>query len=231
MTNPRYKKATNQPSPEGPRGKACRAWALPQDSLRAERAPSRPAAGFTCLPSRSPLGGHQPALRGGEQGRPIPLRFPPATEFLVRPLTYFYQLESPRTRVSNTLLLLLLSHFSRVRLFATPWTAAHQAPQSMGFSRQEHWRGVPLPLRSNTQTTLREEEKMKTRTHTFECSAIKYKNSLGWLCWEITTIKCRDSNGLLNWIIPHCQGIAIIFPESENSDISVKMNFFEKKIS
>ena len=34
---------------------------------------------------------------------------------------------------------------SRVRLLATPWTAAHQAPPSMGFSRQEHWSGVPLP--------------------------------------------------------------------------------------
>ena len=34
---------------------------------------------------------------------------------------------------------------SRVWLFATPWTAAHQAPQSMGFSRQEYWSGVPLP--------------------------------------------------------------------------------------
>ena len=34
---------------------------------------------------------------------------------------------------------------SRVRLFATPWTAAHQAPPSVGFSRQEYWRGVPLP--------------------------------------------------------------------------------------
>ena len=34
---------------------------------------------------------------------------------------------------------------SRVRLFATPWTAAHQAPPSMGFSRQEYWSGVPLP--------------------------------------------------------------------------------------
>ena len=33
---------------------------------------------------------------------------------------------------------------SRVRLFATPWTAAYQAPPSMGFSRQEHWSGVPL---------------------------------------------------------------------------------------
>ena len=34
---------------------------------------------------------------------------------------------------------------SRVRLLATPWTAAHQAPPSMGFSRQEYWSGLPLP--------------------------------------------------------------------------------------
>ena len=36
----------------------------------------------------------------------------------------------------------LLPH---VRLFATPWIAAYQAPPSMGFSRQEYWSGVPLP--------------------------------------------------------------------------------------
>ena len=41
--------------------------------------------------------------------------------------------------------LLLLSHFSRVRLCATPQTAAHQAPLSLGFSRQEHWSGLPFP--------------------------------------------------------------------------------------
>ena len=34
---------------------------------------------------------------------------------------------------------------SCVRLFATPWTVAHQAPPSMGFSRQEHWSGLPFP--------------------------------------------------------------------------------------
>ena len=38
---------------------------------------------------------------------------------------------------------------SRVWLLATPWTAAHQAPPSMGFSRQEYWSGVPLPSTSN----------------------------------------------------------------------------------
>ena len=41
--------------------------------------------------------------------------------------------------------LLLLSRFSPVQLCATPETAAHQAPSSLGFSRQEYWSGVPLP--------------------------------------------------------------------------------------
>ena len=43
------------------------------------------------------------------------------------------------------LLLLLLSRFSRVQLCATPETTAHQAPPSLGFSRQEHWSGLPFP--------------------------------------------------------------------------------------
>ena len=38
-----------------------------------------------------------------------------------------------------------MKSLSRVRLLATPWTAAHQAPPSMGFSRQEYWSGVPSP--------------------------------------------------------------------------------------
>ena len=48
-------------------------------------------------------------------------------------------------KLKGKVLLLLLSHFSRVRHCATPWTAAHQAPPSMGFSRQQYWSGVPLP--------------------------------------------------------------------------------------
>ena len=42
-------------------------------------------------------------------------------------------------------LILLLSHLSHVRLCATPQTAAHQAPPSLGFSRQEYWSGLPFP--------------------------------------------------------------------------------------
>ena len=47
--------------------------------------------------------------------------------------------------VHTMLLLLLLSCFIRVRLRVTPQTAAHQAPLSLGFSRQKYWSGLPFP--------------------------------------------------------------------------------------
>ena len=48
------------------------------------------------------------------------------------------------TRISHTHThIYMLSHFSPVQLFVTPWTAAHQVPLSMGFPRQEHWCGWP----------------------------------------------------------------------------------------
>ena len=45
----------------------------------------------------------------------------------------------------NSCSVCLLSHFSRVQLFATPSTVARQAPLSMGFSRRESWSGLPFP--------------------------------------------------------------------------------------
>jgi len=63
----------------------------------------------------------------------------------------FCNLSTESKFLSNTLyfpmllLLLLLSRFSCVRLCATPLMAAHQAPPSLGFSRQEHWSGLPFP--------------------------------------------------------------------------------------
>ena len=41
--------------------------------------------------------------------------------------------------------MVLVKSLSRVRLFVTPWTVAHQAPPSMGFSREEYWSGLPFP--------------------------------------------------------------------------------------
>ena len=43
---------------------------------------------------------------------------------------------------------------SHVRLFATPWTVAYQAPQSMGFSTQEYWSGLPFPSPGDLPITL-----------------------------------------------------------------------------
>ena len=40
----------------------------------------------------------------------------------------------------------MLSHFSCVQLFATPWITARQAPLSMEFSRHEYWSGLPFPI-------------------------------------------------------------------------------------
>ena len=43
----------------------------------------------------------------------------------------------------------MLSHVSRVHVFVTPWTVTHQAPLSMGFSKQEYWSGLPFPSPGN----------------------------------------------------------------------------------
>ena len=51
----------------------------------------------------------------------------------------------PRLCLTRVSVAAAAKSLSCVRLYATPWTAAHQAPPSMGFSRQEYWSGVPGP--------------------------------------------------------------------------------------
>ena len=58
---------------------------------------------------------------------------------------FFYDPMDIGNLISGSLLLLLLSRFSHVRLCETPQTAAHQALRPLGFSRQEHWSGLPFP--------------------------------------------------------------------------------------
>ena len=65
-------------------------------------------------------------------------------------LRLYLPIASPKIHNTNTTKLILtcislLSHFSRIQLCATPSTAAHQAPPSLGFSRQEYWSGLPFP--------------------------------------------------------------------------------------
>ena len=88
------------------------------------------------------------------------------------PVKYIYK---------HTNVMLLLSRFSRVRLCATPQTAAHQAPLSLGFSRQEHWSGLPFlyPM------------------YTHLCVNIRYKrNQNNFLCHQSTSYSI-----LANWLV------------------------------
>ena len=67
---------------------------------------------------------------------------------------------------------------SRVRLFSTPWTAAYQAPPSMGFSRWEYWSGVPLP------SPLLPMKMLVLQEHVTELLSIKRLHGLFFL-WQI----------------------------------------------
>ena len=80
------------------------------------------------MPSR---GSSDPAIE------PVPLISPAlAGRFFTTSATWEAHFNSLKVKVKL---------LSRVRLSATPWTVAHQAPRSMGFSRQEYWRGLPFP--------------------------------------------------------------------------------------
>ena len=58
---------------------------------------------------------------------------------------YMLSMNNLKRKLKTQLCMLLLSRFSHVRLCATPQMAAHQAPLSLGFSRQEYWSGLPFP--------------------------------------------------------------------------------------
>ena len=67
-------------------------------------------------------------------------------DFRLKPSTKFCSICVPvEDHSPDKIVKVKVKSLSRVRPSATPWTAAHQAPPSMGFSRQEYWSGVPLP--------------------------------------------------------------------------------------
>ena len=70
------------------------------------------------------------------------------------------------------LLLVLLSRLSRVQLCATPETAAHQAPPSLGFSRQEHWSELPFtsPMHEKMKSESEVAQSCLTPSNPMDCS-------------------------------------------------------------
>ena len=112
--------------------RAIQSW----EEIRPGEDSSRELEGWADTPTEA----DKPSQRGSEDHRPqndwlLPFLKAPGSFVLFSEL--FFTL--------NFHLLLLLSHFSHVQLCATPQTAAHQAPPSLGFSRQEHWSGLPFP--------------------------------------------------------------------------------------
>ena len=75
---------------------------------------------------------------------------------------------------------------SHVRLFATTWTAAYQAPVSMGFSRQEYWSGVPLPS-PGTQTSGYQRGEGRTDEEFGISSCLLYSTDM-----ELYSISCNN---------------------------------------
>ena len=114
---------------------------------------------------------------------------------------------------------------SRVRPSATPWTAAHQASPSMGFSRQEYWSGVPLPsprrgsimIKSNPTAPGWVNHKLKNNYITVSFTEVKVLSpTSGSLAWG-SGIRRRSSQSIfffflnhqfnfMNWShVTHCQ--------------------------
>jgi len=104
---------------------------------------SLPSKGLSRVFSSTTVWKHQ--FFGTQPSLQLKLSHPYMTTGKTITLTIWTFVGKVMSLLFNTLLLLLLSCFSRVRLCAIPEIAAHQAPPSLGFSRQEHWSGLPLP--------------------------------------------------------------------------------------
>ena len=94
----------------------------------------------------------------------------------------------------------------RVRHLETPWTAAHQAPPSMGFSRQEYWSGVSLPSLKGTIVTKKYECEnsilLEEELKRAGCKSFGASNS-GGECWgQLTSPRpyngCRDQRARMS---------------------------------
>ena len=83
---------------------------------------------------------------------------------------------------------------SRVPLLATPWTAAHQAPPSMGLSRQGYWSGVPLPSPTSSS---RQIQKMYLPLSNINSKSISlYHNTLSWLWRQLSNTHWGSTRSL-----------------------------------
>ena len=107
-----------------------------------------------------------------------------------------------------------MKSLSHVRLLVTPWTAAYQAPESMGFAREEYWSGVPLPSPGSNFNEMRETSAMINRSLLYY---VEYHRELvetvidlrHLFCWyvihfspQLFTMVMAPHSSTLAWKIP-----------------------------
>ena len=118
-----------------------------------------------------------------------------------------------------------MKSFSHARLLVTPWTAAYQAPPSMGFSRQEYWSGVPLPSLTlsttycqNFSASLSEDSKLTlsvVNPPLLPSTFLFRPTSPPQLSLKFNEHKCRNQPLLLSLFIPH-SSLEILFSSFGN---------------
>ena len=101
---------------------------------------------------------------------------------------------------TRLLLLLLLSRFNRVQLCATPQTAAHQAPLSLGFSRQEHWSRLPFP------SPMRESEVTQSCPTVSNETSVCYIGFYKHICMHLGDIFLKWAGILFLIVLSHTDG-------------------------
>ena len=163
---------------------------------------------------------------------------------LVTFMFYFWKRSKPEGKGKGKSL-------SRVWLFATPWTAAHQAPPSMGFSRQEYWSGVPLPSPMNESAVAAELLQscptlcdpidgsppdspvpgiLQTRTLEWVATSFSWRVILKTFS-EFSISKCHECSGLLHHEIHVKHSHHFLFSLSLSRDFLPRLGGKKKKIS
>ena len=107
----------------------------------------------------------------------------------------------------------VLSHFSYVQLFTTLWTVAHQAPLSMGFSRQDYWSGLPCPPLGDFPNP-----RIKPPSLTSPALAGEFfTTNANWKLKQLWVLVSLKSAGQVSWLENQEWVVVVVSPKMQNS--------------
>ena len=107
-----------------------------------------------------------------------------------------------------------MKSLSHVWLWVTPWTAAYQAFPSMGFSRQEYWRGVPLPSPPDKTSA---PQFYESRSQPGGQSSHESSRLLAFIL-QANETRDQGEEGLLVWQLPRCHMLILLAKHSGRAD-------------